>query len=355
MAVQLISAEQAARNLGGFDAVLDARSPVEFAQDHLPGAENWPVLDNDERVTVGTAYKQVSAFEARKTGAALVARRVADLIDARTPDKPRTWRPLVYCWRGGDRSGTLAWFLDRIGYRVQLVQGGYKAFRSVVRDDLASWPLELDWVVVAGPTGSGKTRLLQALASEGAQTLDLEALAAHRGSVLGGLPGTPQPSQKAFETRVWHALSCLDRRRPVYVESESLKIGSRQVPAVLIEQMRERGRCALVQAPDGARVALLLQEYAHFRHDAPGFCQLLESLTPLRGAQTVQRWQSMAHAGDWSGVFTELMQQHYDPLYRRSTDRNYRGITDAHRVDLPDLNEKTLREAAQGLMQSLGG
>ena len=234
MTVQTLNAAQTIAQLDTFGAIIDARSPGEFAEDHLPGAVNWPVLDDEQRRIVGTLYVQSSALAARKLGATMVARNIADHLDRWIADKPRDWQPLVYCWRGGQRSGSLAWFLDQIGFRTAKLQGGYKGFRAVVRQDLADWPSRFDFRVLAGRTGSGKTRLLQALAAEGAQVLDLEALAAHRGSILGGLPDQPQPTQKAFDNRLWQALRLLDAARPVFVERESKKIGRLQLPDALV-------------------------------------------------------------------------------------------------------------------------
>lgn len=329
-----------------FDAVIDARSPAEFAEDHLPGAVNWPVLDDEQRRIVGTLYKQVSPLQARKVGAAMVARNVADHLDRWVADRPREWRPLVYCWRGGQRSGTLAWFLGQIGFRTAQLQGGYKAFRALVRDDLQTLPQRLGYRVLCGRTGSGKTRLLHALAAQGAQTLDLEGLAGHRGSVLGGLPGSPQPSQKRFDTLCWMALRTLDAARPVFVEGESRKIGLLRVPEALIEQLRDRGQCIRVELDDAARLQLLLQEYGHFAEDAEGFCRLLDGLVELRGRDTVKAWQALARSGRWAEVFAALMQRHYDPLYERSFRTSYRQLPQAAVVALPDAEAATLQQAA---------
>lgn len=350
MAVRLLSAEEALAQLGRFDAVLDARSPSEFELDHLPGAQSWPVLDDEERRVVGTQYKQESAFDARKRGGALVARRIAELLEQQAADKPREWQPLVYCWRGGQRSGTLAWFLDQVGFRVTLLQGGYKAFRAAVRAELQTLPLRLHFVVIGGRTGSGKSRLLQALSAQGAQVLDLEALACHRGSVLGALPGVSQPSQKQFENRVWQVLRTFDPQRPVFVESESKKIGALQVPEALIQCMRLHGRIGLVDMPLQARVALLLEDYAHFTTDAPGFCALLDNLVELRGHETVRQWQQCARDGLWGTVFEHLVREHYDPLYLRSMDRNYAGMACALSIPLADGQPHTLAQAAQALI-----
>ena len=350
MSLTTIPATDAMQRLASFHILIDARSPAEYEEDHLPGAVNWPVLDNDERREVGTEYVQVSAFDAKKIGAAMVATRIGELLQHHVQDKPRDWQPLVYCWRGGKRSGTLAWFLDQIGFRTTLLQGGYKAFREQVREQLATLPLRFDYVVIAGRTGSGKTRLLQALAEAGAQVLDLEGLARHRGSVLGGLPFEPQPSQKAFETQVWTALSAFDPTRPVYVESESRKIGQLQVPTSLLDRMREHGRCVMVKMPDEARVQLLLEEYGFFAEQLERFCGHLDTLVEMRGRDTVKHWQALAREGRWAEVFGELMRQHYDPLYLKSIGRNYAGVAAAHMLSLRDGGAAALDEAASKLL-----
>lgn len=345
-----ISALEATADLAAFDTIVDARSPAEYADDHLPGALNWPVLDDDERRVVGTEYKQVSAFDARKQGAAIVARRIAEIVERELADKPKGWSPLVYCWRGGQRSGTLAWFLAQIGFRVRVLEGGYKAFRALVRAQLAEWPARFDWHVVAGRTGSAKTRLLQALAAEGAQVLDLEGLARHRGSVLGGLEHEPQPSQKAFDTALWHALSRFDATLPVFVESESRRIGTLALPDALLHAMRGSSRCITLTLPESERVKLLLDEYGFFAQQPERFCAQLDSLIELRGHATVERWQALARAGRWAEVFAELMREHYDPLYERSMQRNFAGIAQAVPLALPDAGEATLRDTARSLI-----
>jgi tRNA 2-selenouridine synthase len=352
MPIHTLTATQAAISLGDFDTIIDARSPAEFADDHLPGAVNWPSLDDDERIVVGTEYKQVSAFDARKQGAALIARRIAEHIDAHVLDKPKSWRPLVYCWRGGKRSGTLAWFLDQIGFRTSLVEGGYKAFRTAVREQLDLLPLTMNFTVIAGKTGSGKTRLLQALRDEGAQVLDLEGLAKHRGSLLGGLPGDPQPSQKAFETEVWNALRAFDPALPIFVESESRKIGARHIPDALLERMRKHGQCVVITLPDDARVRLLLDEYAFYTRDAALFCQHIGGLVELRGHDVIARWHAQAHAGEWGLLFADLMASHYDPLYLRSMGRNY-DVSGARSLAVVSELPSSYRDAAQALLLSM--
>ncbi|MEO5845080.1 MAG: tRNA 2-selenouridine(34) synthase MnmH, partial [Caldimonas sp.] len=263
MPLNRVNAVEAIADLGRFDTIIDARSQSEFAEDRLPGAVNWPSLDDAERTMIGTEYKEISAFEAKKRGAALVARNVAGHIERHVLDKPRDWTPLVYCWRGGKRSGALATVLEQIGFRVHVLEGGYREFRRAIVAELETLPDRFDWRVVCGPTGSGKSRLLAELARQGGQMLDLEALAQHRGSVLGLVPGSTQPTQKAFDTLLWQALRRLDPAHPVFVESESKKIGDLRVDDALIAAMRAAA-CVWLELSLEARVALLLAEYDFF-------------------------------------------------------------------------------------------
>ncbi len=349
MATHPITAAQAMARLHEFDAVIDARSESEFAEDRLPGAVNWPTLNDAQRAQVGTQYKQVSAFDARKQGAVLAARNIAAHIERETPGLPQRWRPLVYCWRGGQRSGSLAMVLGAIGFSVAVLEGGYREFRRAVLAELDTLPLALDFQVLCGRTGSAKSRLLQALAAEGAQVLDLEALAVHRGSVLGPLPGQPQPSQKAFETAVWQALRSLQPGRPVFAESESRTIGRLRVPAVLMERLRA-SPCVELRLPVPARVDFLLQDYAHFLADTAAFCDRIDALRQVQGHGVIDAWQAQARAGDWAGVVERLLTAHYDPVYARSTARNYGGYAQARVLELPDARPAQLRAAALALM-----
>ena len=346
MSVQRISGEQALAELPRFSAVIDARSESEYALDRLPGAVNWPSLRDDERVRVGTLYKQVNPFEARKLGAALVARNIAAHIERECIDKPRAWQPLIYCWRGGQRSGALALVLGQIGFKTTVIDGGYKAFRNAMRADLPTQAARLTYRVVCGPTGSGKTRLLHALADAGAQVLDLEGLASHRASVLGVIPGQPQPSQKQFEMRVWQALRAFDPARVVYVEAESKKVGNLTLPDALIEAMRA-SPCLRVDLPEDERVALLLEDYPFFVSDTEFFCQRLDTLVALRGRAVIESWQALARAGQTEPVVRELLAQHYDPGYASSTRRNFAQFERAQPIALADRSAATLARVAK--------
>src|SRR6185295_12138376 len=278
----------------------------EFAEDHVPGAISCPVLDNDERARVGTIYKQSSPFEAKKVGAALVARNIALHIDNQFRQKPRDWRPLVYCWRGGKRSGAMAHVLREVGWDAKALEGGYKAYRRHVVDSLATLPAQFTFRVVHGVTGSGKSRLLRALRAAGAQVLDLEDLAAHRGSVLGTLPERPQPSQKMFESLLLKELLSFDSKKEIFVEGESKKIGQLQVPEALIGRMRA-SECMLLKADTATRVALLMDEYRHFFTDLPALGAQLDCLVALHGRERVEEWKSLAAAGAWPALVGRLL------------------------------------------------
>jgi tRNA 2-selenouridine synthase len=323
MPLQKITAQDALGSLDSFSAIIDARSESEYGLDRLPGAVNWPTLNDAERHDIGTQYAQVNAFEAKKRGAALAAKNIAAHIEREVIPLPKNWKPLVYCWRGGKRSGSLALVLSEIGFQVTLIDGGYKSFRASVVEDIARLATLFNYRIICGPTGSGKTRLLQGLEREGAQILDLEALAEHRSSVLGLIPGQEQPSQKQFDMRIWHALRQLDPSRTVWAESESKKVGNVSIPDQLMITLRA-SPCARVELPIEERVALLLEDYDFFVKDPDFFCKRLDVLRDLRGHEQINTWQQMIRSGDMPQVVAELLEKHYDPGYLSSTRRNFK-------------------------------
>jgi tRNA 2-selenouridine synthase len=338
-------------HLPDFDEVIDVRSEGEFAEDHVPGAVNCPALDNAERARVGTIYKQRSAFEAKKIGAALVSANIARHLNERFLDRPREWRPLVYCWRGGSRSGAFAHVLHQVGWRVGRLDGGYRAYRRAVVADLERLPRRFRLRVVCGLTGSGKSRLLLALRDARGQVLDLEALAAHRGSVLGELPDVPQPTQKMFESRVWAALRGFDRKRPVYIEAESRKIGMLRVPEALIQAMWA-AECIVLEAPDAARVELLKHEYAHFFEQTETLARRLECLLPLHGHAIIGKWKELVTARRWDKLIVELLVRHYDPAYTRSTGRHYAELPHALKLALARVDDAAFAALARRCLET---
>ena len=331
MSLIKIPAVDALNRLCEFTDIIDARSEGEYAEDHLPGAVNWPSLNNEQRQLVGTEYTQISAFDAKKRGAALVAKNIARHLERDVIHKPRDWQPLLYCWRGGKRSGSLALILDQIGFNVTLVDGGYKAFRAALVADMPQLAAQFDYRVICGTTGSGKTRLLQALASQGAQVLDLEALANHRSSVLGVIPGLLQPTQKAYDSLIWAALKSFDTTRLVYIESESKKVGNVAIPEGLITAMRA-APCLQLDLSEDERVALLLEDYDFFVKDIEFFCDRLGALTQARGKDVVLDWQTRSRNGDVASVVRELLVNHYDPVYLQSMQRNFAQYPGAAKI-----------------------
>ncbi len=342
-----------AADLRAYDTIIDARTPSEWGLDHLPGALSCPVLSDAERVEVGTLYKQVSSFEAKRKGAAYVSRNVAAMLQGVFADKPKSWRPLVYCWRGGTRSGALTHVLRQVGWDAVQLEGGYKQWRVQVVHDLARMPAALKFIAIAGRTGSGKTRLLDALAVGGEQVLDLEGLAAHRGSVLGNLPDQPQPSQKYFESTIWRRLAEFTPDRPVYVEAESKKIGMLRVPDALIKSMWA-SRCVELVTPFPVRVALLRAEYAHLIANPTLLTFKLGCLAPLHSHKTIEDWIERTTRGDWDGLVGELLSTHYDPAYSRSMGRNYASLASPSRIAIEGMDDAAFTAAATEIVRSQG-
>ena len=335
--------------LSEFDELIDARSPAEFADDHLPGAINCPVLSDAQRAEIGTLYKQVSAFAARKLGAVYVAQNIAQHLAEKFQDHPKNWRPLIYCWRGGQRSGAFTTWLRLIGWQAAQLEGGYKTYRSAIVATLETLPAKFNLQVLCGATGSGKTRLLHALKVQGAQVLDLEACAAHRGSVLGGLPDTPQPSQKAFEGRIIQTLNTFDPAKPVFIEAESRKIGVLYLPTALLATLRA-SPCILLEASLPARLELLLEDYAFLAHDPRHLAEKLQRLSALHSRETLTRWCDLAHAADLPTLFKELIEHHYDPLYCRSQGGNFSALKNARHLSAESLSASALQKLAVELL-----
>jgi tRNA 2-selenouridine synthase len=324
-----------------FDTIIDARAPAEFAEDHLPGAISLPVLNDEERCRIGTIYKQVSVFEAKKLGAVLVSRNIARHIEEHLLDKPKSWRPLVYCWRGGQRSGAFTHILREIGWDAHRLHGGYKSWRRHVIEQLEVLPLTMNFRVITGATGSGKSRLLEALAARGAQVVHLEELAAHKGSVLGNLPGQPQPSQKGFESQLLASLLKLNLTQPVFVEAESRKIGRLQLPNALLDAIR-RAPGLRIDASLQARVEFLLRDYDYAIANPAWLMERLSHLKGLQSNETLEHWQGLIAAREFPALVEELLTRHYDPLYQRSQTHNFNSFEGAARYPTDRLDAAAL-------------
>lgn len=336
-----------------YTEIIDARTPSEYAEDHIPGAINLPVLDDQERVQVGTLHKQVSAFEAKKVGAALVSRHLADYLEQYFASKPIGYKPLIYCWRGGNRSGSMTHVLQKVGFKAGQLEGGYKNYRRTVVAELETLPAQFGFRVICGPTGCGKSRLLQALRARGAQVLDLEALAAHRGSLLGDLPDQPQPSQKWLESSIWWQLRQFDPARPIYVESESKKIGKLRVPDALLAAIRASQSLWLEVATEH-RVQLLLEEYAHFLVTPDTLLGQIAHLSELRGHETIGRWSELIQQQRWAEFVEDMLKNHYDPAYQKSLGKNYSEREDSLRFTLPGVSAQDFDSIAVSILEKTG-
>jgi tRNA 2-selenouridine synthase len=303
--------------LSGFDEIVDVRTPAEFAEDHVPGAINLPVLSDAQRAEVGTIYVQESRPKARRIGAAYVARNIAAHLEGALADKPGSYAPLIYCWRGGQRSHAMATVLAQVGWRPTVIAGGYRTWRRCVTAALYDAEPAFAVILLDGNTGSAKTEILGRLSAAGLQTLDLEDLAAHRGSLFGAVPGRPQPSQKLFETRLLEALDRLDATRPILVEAESSKIGQLNVPPTMWKAMAGAPRIEL-RAPRDERARYLARAYVDIALNLGDLEAALARLPGRHGARRLAQWLEMARQGAFEALADALMEAHYDPAYERS-------------------------------------
>jgi tRNA 2-selenouridine synthase len=287
--------------------VFDARTPGEYAKGQIPGAHNLPLFSDEERHQIGILYKAQGREAAVLRGLEMVGPRLTDYI-ARVKEATDSREILIHCWRGGMRSSSLAWLLDTAGYRVGLLQGGYKAYRRLVQATLAApWPL----LILSGMTGSGKTELLQILRRRGEQVLDLEGLASHRGSAFGAIDGLPQPTTEQFENDISAQLQTLVASKPIWVEDESRRIGRAVINEAFYQQMRN-ATVIKIDVPRERRVERLCIDYGT---EAPG--KLAEAVTNiskrLGGEKTSTTLQAIANGDIVSAAHAIL--DYYDQTY----------------------------------------
>ena len=329
-----------------FDTIIDVRSPSEFLDDHMPNAINLPVLDDAQRASIGTIYKQINPFEAKRAGAALVAKNIALYLQTELAEKDRRWRPLIYCWRGGHRSGAMAKIFSDIGWHTKVIDGGYKAYRKTILDGLDQLPNQFQLILLSGPTGTAKTHILRAAAMMGAQVLDLEKLANHRGSLLGSEPGSSQPAQRLFESCLVNCLNSFDPSRPVYIEAESNKIGQVHIPSNLWASMRKALRVTIT-APLSARIAFLQRDYQHIIENNDTIMETLSGLRHRYSKDTFESWQNYIRDQNWDGFVTAVLNTHYDPSYARSAAS--RPLTEILTLSATRLDEADIIRLANEL------
>lgn len=335
-----------------YDAIIDVRSPGEFARDHIPGAINLPVLDDAQRAEVGTVFVQQSKFLARRIGAAYVAHNIAGHLRTALADREGSFRPLVYCWRGGQRSAAMVTVMEQVGWPVTRLDGGYQTWRRRVVAELydrdAPADATLKVILLDGYTGSGKTGILRVLPHEGIQTLDLEALARHRGSLFGATP-VAQPGQKLFESRIVDALDRLDLSRPIVVEAESSRIGRLTLPPALWTAMKAAPRIE-VAVPLEARVTHVLHEYQAIGANVEALEAALRRLPRHHSRETLAGWITAARQGRLSDLVADLMLQHYDPAYRRGSQGRPPAVA---RVALNGTCERDLHAGARHVAEAV--
>ena len=333
------------------DEIIDVRAPCEFAEDHISGAINLPVLKDLERERVGTIYKQESSFEARKIGASLVSANIGEHLAGHFAGKPKNYRPVVYCWRGGQRSGSFGIVLANIGWDVSVIEGGYQTYRRHVSETIESIAPELNLVVLNGYTGAGKTLLLKQLESDGAPVLDLEGLACHKGSVFGGDPENPQPAQKRFESLLYDKVRTFDTGKPVFIEAESAKVGRLNLPNPLWQKMKI-SPVIEIDSPLAERAAYLKSDYEEWLEDLDRIHRTLDRLKSFRSKKQIQQWRDLAEEGRWLDFVSELLSEHYDKLYTVGGSGHFEKPTT--RVPLPSHSRDAIGQSAQELREKAG-
>ena len=335
-----------------FEEIIDVRTPAEFAEDHIPGAVNFPVLSNEERIVIGTLYKQESPFAAKKLGAALIARNIANHLETEFQGRPVNWKPLVYCWRGGNRSGAMTHILNQVGWRAKVLEGGYKAYRRHVVGALGPLCDTFNYLVVSGSTGTGKSLLLQVLKNQGLQILDLEGLANHKGSVLGGLPHIDQPSQKMFETLLLQQLMQMNPQKPIFIEAESRKIGQLQVPDELLKKIRT-SECIEIEAPIDVRVHYLMGDYDYFLKDAATLKNKIEFLKGIQSREIISYWNDLIDQSNWQVLIPDILEKHYDPLYQRAHQRSSNSTRRYTKYQSEEISENAFKALVVGFIQNI--
>ena len=308
-----------------FDTIIDVRSPLEYQEDHIIGSINCPVLYDQERIIVGTIYKKESTFRAKIIGSSLTARNIAKHIEEKFINQKGSWQPLIYCWRGGQRSKAFSLILSEVGWRTFQLEGGYKKYRNEVISFLNKVGSKLKIILISGKTGSAKTKILQNIKLQGGQILDLENLANHKGSLLGKIPDLKQPSQKLFESKLYHQIKQLDLRRNVYIEAESSKIGNIHIPKTLWAKMIVSPRIE-IKADIELRSSFLLNDYKYMCENPELIKPIIYGLKNRLSKKLINDWMELITKKLWLDLTKSFLENHYDPSYSSNTIKNDRKV-----------------------------
>jgi len=308
-----------------FDTIIDVRSPLEYEEDHIIGSINCPVLNDQERIIVGTIYKKESTFKAKIIGSSLTARNIAKHIEEKFINQQGSWQPLVYCWRGGQRSKAFSIILSEVGWRTCQLEGGYKKYRNEVINFLNRIGSKLKIILISGKTGSAKTKILQNIKLQGGQILDLENLANHKGSLLGKIPGLKQPSQKLFESKLYHQIKQLDLRKNVYIEAESSKIGNIHIPKTIWAKMIVSPRIE-IEADLELRSSFLLKDYRYMCENPELIKPIIYGLKNRLSKKLINDWLELITKKLWLDLTKSFLENHYDPSYSSNTIKNDRKV-----------------------------
>ena len=311
---------------------VDVRAPIEYNEDHIPGAVNLPIFNDEERKEIGTMYKMAGKVDAVKRGTEIGGRRIVDIINSLSEIKDK--EIIIYCARGGMRSAAVASLINSLGIRTYRVIDGYRSFRKMVMDRLSTIEIKPQVFVLQGFTGAGKTEILKVTPN----AVDLEDMAGHRSSIFGGI-GLQQNSQKRFETLLWQRLEELENEQFVLFEGESKKVGNSHIPENIFRQMR-KAPAIYIETPIERRVAIIRKEYTGFNEDE----RILRTVNTLRtklGASKTDSLIDLYNRGDLDEFIKILLLDYYDTLYRHTLDK-FEYIARIENIDTADTSRQVV-------------
>ena len=333
-----------------FSDIIDVRSPAEFKEDHISGSINLPVLNNKQRVDIGKIYKKESPFKAKKIGASLVSNNISKHLKKVLINKPGNWKPLIYCWRGGQRSKAFATVLSEIGWQVTILKGGYKTYRSSINNEINKLTKTSRFIVLKGPTGCAKTKILELLKKQGLSVLNLERLASHKGSLLGDIPNKKQPSQKMFESKIFSSLNNLKNKNKIFIESESSKIGNLFLPQIVLNKIKT-SQAIEINANLDERIKFLLNDYSKYIREENSFLELFKHAKNKVSSKTINNWLKLYKNKNWYKLAHYLIVDYYDPLYKHNLNKKSNKIISTY--DLSSLTNKSLKKFCIELKNNL--